>query len=108
MLRGAHLLNSVLLSVSHCSMHPCQQKEGHLAAEACHPHVASNSPSASWLGRLGVASTWGDVIGEALSALLGCGAGIGPTPPAVGPLPELLLPGRKAKLPSATLMNGLE
>lgn len=102
MLRRAHLLNSVLLSVSHCSMHPCQQKESHLAADACHPHVASNSPSASWLGRLGVASTWGDVIGEALSALLGCGAG------GMGPLPELLLPGRKAKLPSATLMNGLE
>lgn len=49
-----------------------------------------------------MASTWGDVIGEALSALLGCGAG------GMGPLPELLLPGRKAKLPSATLMNGLE
>lgn len=98
MLRGAHLLSSVLRSVSHCSLHPCQQKEGHSAAEACHPHVASNCPSASWLERLGVASARGGVIGEALSALLGCGAGRGPMPPAV-PTSRTTPTGKKSKAP---------
>lgn len=53
------------------------QNGGYLAAKVCHLPCLPNSPYASCLGRLGVASTWGNVTVEAFPVLLGCGAECG-------------------------------
>lgn len=99
MLRGAHLPAPMLRSVSHCSLASLPtKKEALLTCRSLSPSCCQQLSVHSWLGRLGVASAWGGVIGEALSALLGCGAGGGHAS-CCGPTSRTSPTGKKSKAP---------